>query len=201
MRQYDACAVKESGTLFCWGDGRQQQLGEIKSDDTLRPSQVGSDSDWLDVGVASDHTCALKQEGSLYCWGRGEWLGTEGLDDTPSPIRVGDASEWSAFTLGFAHTCGLGQGFCGIPPHLCHKGGPDSVLLGARHGCRRQRQPRSSHALAHWSCRQLDRRRRGQLPHVRCENSRRRALLGRQLRRPCTGDPHAGPSAGEYGRA
>lgn len=67
---HGACAVKESGTLWCWGDNRDAQVGNggaTGQEDA--PVQVGTDSDWMDVSLAVFSACGVKEDQTLWCWG------------------------------------------------------------------------------------------------------------------------------------
>jgi alpha-tubulin suppressor-like RCC1 family protein len=64
-----ACAVSTDGTLWCWGDNRNSQLGVPGSSFEALPVQVGTDSDWASVVAGLYETCGLKTDGSLLCWG------------------------------------------------------------------------------------------------------------------------------------
>ena len=77
----NACALKSSGTVWCWGEYYQGKLG-IGSDgeyfgaarDAASPVMTNSDGDILQgvvqVAITSTTSCALTSSGSVYCWGR-----------------------------------------------------------------------------------------------------------------------------------
>ena len=64
-----ACAVRQNGTLWCWGKNTAGQLGLGHTDRQTRPAQVGSFDDWFRIAAGRDHVCGLRDGGSLYCWG------------------------------------------------------------------------------------------------------------------------------------
>lgn len=67
---HGACAIKEDGSLWCWGDNRDSQLGIGGATGfETGPTRVGSDSDWLDVDLSTSSTCAVKLNQTLWCWG------------------------------------------------------------------------------------------------------------------------------------
>jgi alpha-tubulin suppressor-like RCC1 family protein len=86
------CALLSGGTVRCWGDGSEGQLGygnTISIGDDEEPSTAGD----VEVGdsvtqivTASRHTCALLKSGGVRCWGAGD-LGRLGYGDTES---IGD---------------------------------------------------------------------------------------------------------------
>lgn len=99
---YYTCALKESGTVYCWGLNSYGEIGSliglgIWGPGTNVPAQVGTDSDWTAVSAGSSQSCATKTDGSLYCWGqnrRGELGGSTGdLDAHPGPVLFVDVPE------------------------------------------------------------------------------------------------------------
>lgn len=106
-----ACGLRDDGSLHCWGQNADGQLGLGDTAPRTRPERVGADTDWEEVDVGDGHTCARKRDGSLHCWGsnaRGE-LGRAGGGATV-PERVGAAAGWTAVSTGGDHTCGVRGG-------------------------------------------------------------------------------------------
>ena len=66
------CGVRTDGTLWCWGNNSDGQLG-IPAGGEPRPFesavQVGTDTDWADVSVGRAHTCGLREDGRVECFG------------------------------------------------------------------------------------------------------------------------------------
>ncbi len=96
------CARTED-KVFCWGDGREGQLGSVRVDRAPTPRAV------LDLpGPAADidahgHTsCAVLTSGEVYCWGAalGPWPG----GFTPQLI-TGYTGRARQVTVGGAHAC------------------------------------------------------------------------------------------------
>jgi len=71
------CARKTDGTLFCWGYNGNGQLGDGTTTAANAPVQVGTDTDWANVGAGGSHTCGVKDDGSALCWGA-DWGGQLG---------------------------------------------------------------------------------------------------------------------------
>ena len=72
------CALKNDGTVWCWGDGGLGQLGNGTGGgdelaQSLVPVQVLQGAGMLTgvtaIAARSRHTCALKTEGTVWCWG------------------------------------------------------------------------------------------------------------------------------------
>lgn len=85
------CAIREDGTLWCWGASDFGMLGieprgVVPFEERV---QVGADSDWLDVSLGERVSCGVRSGGHLYCWGSNQnrELGRDS-DDTFAPTRV-----------------------------------------------------------------------------------------------------------------
>jgi alpha-tubulin suppressor-like RCC1 family protein len=99
-----SCALKENGTVFCWGRNYYGQIGDNQEIDTSSvygtPSQVSDVDqsrfrylqDIVQISAGVVHTCALKNDGTVYCWGFGEYgqLGDNDLSNHSSstPTQV-----------------------------------------------------------------------------------------------------------------
>ena len=117
-----SCALRtDEGTVMCWGDNSQGQLGypnvpAVGDDET--PASVGT----VDVGgtveqvvAGGHHTCALLSNGTIRCWGRAAegQLGygnttVIGDNETPAsvdPVDIGGVA--IAIAAGANHTCAL----------------------------------------------------------------------------------------------
>ena len=72
------CALKQDGTIWCWGYGGNGRLGNDDDSNKDHPVQVvdgdGSTTflrDVIAISTSNDHTCALKSDGTVWCWGDG----------------------------------------------------------------------------------------------------------------------------------
>jgi Regulator of chromosome condensation (RCC1) repeat len=75
-----ACALLDSGELWCWGENGRGQLGVGDTEDRWQPIQIPDLPKLADVAVGSQHTCALAKNGSVYCWGA-DHLGQVGASE------------------------------------------------------------------------------------------------------------------------
>ncbi|MEZ4335304.1 MAG: hypothetical protein R3B82_01635 [Sandaracinaceae bacterium] len=122
------CALDVASRVFCWGEGRHEELGrdasdfaelrEASRDDALVPLQPS-----IELEVGANHACLRGAAGSVACWGSGARgrLGTGDRSDRARPTLVappvGDAQPvpMAALALGQNATCGLsleGRIFC-----------------------------------------------------------------------------------------
>ncbi len=112
--QGHTCAVREDGTLWCWGRNTGGPLGVAEPEQIRYPVQIGSDDDWTRAEAGQHHSCGLRN-GQLYCWGRnngisddsGAVFGAPAPVQTETPLRIGDFDDWTAITTNTFHGCGL----------------------------------------------------------------------------------------------
>lgn len=103
-----ACAVRQDGSVWCWGHPLGGKLGGelMYSADPLPPRRVEGISSARSVSVFNESSCALLQDGTVTCWGKDMWgtLGkAAGLDNTPRDIGIRDVER---FELG-GHSCAV----------------------------------------------------------------------------------------------
>ncbi len=107
------CALKNNGTVFCWGANNEGQLGLGPSGGSEVPAQVGTEADWslIDAGNDGDHTCGLRGS-SLYCWGRNDHgqLGVGDLNSRDAPTLIPPANVWVDASAGELSTCAIRMG-------------------------------------------------------------------------------------------
>ena len=103
------CVINEKNTLYCWGDNTGGQVGNGSAVDVLKPTKIGTNSDWNSVSAGFVHTCAIKKNGNLYCWGANAdgRLGNNSKLDQNRPVQIG-AATWSQVSAGrWHHTCAI----------------------------------------------------------------------------------------------
>ena len=80
-----------------WGRGTVGEIGKGPVVNVSVPTQVGSDTDWLEVFVASQHVLAIKTNGEMYAWGENRSQGNLGIGTVVSmsvPTQVNIGSDW-----------------------------------------------------------------------------------------------------------
>ncbi|MCA9521592.1 MAG: hypothetical protein KC609_11495 [Myxococcales bacterium] len=64
------CAIRETGTLWCWGSNQLGNLAFPPGDNLLSPKQIGTDVGWATLSGSLLANCAFKSVPGLpYCWG------------------------------------------------------------------------------------------------------------------------------------
>ena len=115
-----SCALREGGTISCWGANGSGQLGDGTGDDSSVPVQVVNIADATAIATGSSHSsCALREGGTISCWGnnnRGQLgNGQSGRDaDSSVPVQVVGIADATAIAAGGGyyggHSCALRQG-------------------------------------------------------------------------------------------
>ncbi len=88
------CGVTAGGGAYCWGNGKDGQLGNLWTEDRLVPTVVSGGLTWVSVSAggyfANPHTCGVAIGGGAYCWGAGGWglLGNGSTVDKLVPTLV-----------------------------------------------------------------------------------------------------------------
>ena len=102
------CAVIDDGTIQCWGDNTEGQLGNGSFGGTPGTVTVSGITTATAVTAGTQHTCALLSDGAARCWGTGA-DGALGYNSAtasavPVPVALGDGK---AFTIsaGNGFTC------------------------------------------------------------------------------------------------
>src|SRR2546423_9352186 len=65
-----ACAIRDDGTVACWGLNYEGQLGDGTSVDRTSPVPVVNLGQAISIAAGEFHTCAiLGASGTVRCWG------------------------------------------------------------------------------------------------------------------------------------
>lgn len=110
LGQDHSCAVLSDGTVACWGDDDNGQLGDGAAGlDSSLAAVVPGLASIVDVEAGEDTTCARGSLGELWCWGDNVdgQLGVGTMVDDPSPQPVVLPAAVDDVTLGDQFTCAL----------------------------------------------------------------------------------------------
>ena len=121
--QRHSCALREDGTIACWGDNWGGQLGSGQTGEELEesvvPVQVADITDAIAIATGDQHSCALREDGTIACWGGDDGFGLFGetsefqeadqLGTFPVPVQVTDITGAVAIATGENYSCALHQ--------------------------------------------------------------------------------------------
>ena len=120
---YHTCALLDDGSVRCWGNGYNGELGYVSTNNvgdnetpgSVGPVNLGPGRTALAISAGGTDTCALLDDGNVRCWGLGSRgrLGYGNTDDigdneTPGsvgPVNLGPGRRAVAVTAGQSHTC------------------------------------------------------------------------------------------------
>lgn len=108
LGDYHGCANKTDGSIFCWGDNTQGQLG-IGSNTSKPgdPTQLFFNTKGL-LAAGERHTCAIASDTAyLYCWGLNDngQLGIGNNTNQNKPVKVNNISVVGSLSAGYRSTC------------------------------------------------------------------------------------------------
>lgn len=115
-------AIADDGTLWAWGSNTSSECGIVPASNVLSPTQIGSDSDWIDVDCGPYHTIALRSNGNVYTMGYNNngQCGTGNTATVTTPTQVATGAINVAAGKGYASymiksdstlwACGLNNG-------------------------------------------------------------------------------------------
>lgn len=110
------CGVQTDGSVWCWGDNDQRQLGVGEPTVHPTPERVPIGAGFVQVAAGHTHSCAFDGAGVLTCWGANfEFrLGLPSDTTDYAPTRVGAEAGWSAVALHAGYSCGVraGDAYC-----------------------------------------------------------------------------------------
>ncbi len=106
------CAIRDLGSVQCWGDNGDGQCGALGETQVRQPSagQLGFNSTRpaaTEVCAGDRHSCARTTDGRIYCWGHNErgQLGDGTVISSTMPVEVGTG--WLHVDCGGEHTCAI----------------------------------------------------------------------------------------------
>lgn len=102
------CVVRSAGTISCWGDNQDGQIGNGKTNArSLVPEDVIGITDAVAVACGAAFSCAIRANGSVSCWGSGlaGQLGNGARQVQPSPVAVANLDRVVALSAGESHAC------------------------------------------------------------------------------------------------
>ena len=103
---YQSCAIRQDGTLWCWGFGSSGALGNGTTDfKVTAPRQAGTATDWESITTAQGKSCGLRADGQPWCWGNSAFPEPQ-TAPTVVPTVVPTDLRFAQLDAGSSHTCG-----------------------------------------------------------------------------------------------
>ena len=107
-----SCALREGGTISCWGANWYGQLGNGQSGENAHssvPVEVAGITDATAINAGGKHACALHEDGTISCWGnnRSGQLGNGTESSSSVPVQVASITDATAITAGEDYSCAL----------------------------------------------------------------------------------------------
>lgn len=114
-----ACALKDDGTAWCWGDNYHGQLGAVTSAETCggegsfvpcstTPVRVDTEVRFDSIDVGMYFACGLSA-GQAFCWGYNDryQLGTRSVQETTRPVAVETGARFARIVTGAEDALGI----------------------------------------------------------------------------------------------
>jgi len=96
--------IKNDGTMWAWGANNAGQMGQNQKGPVLSgfssPTQIGTDTSWLNAAYGQSTVIATKSDGSMWAWGDSNFgaLGNNkssaSQSGVSSPVRIGTETNW-----------------------------------------------------------------------------------------------------------
>lgn len=113
-----ACALKNNGTVWCWGSNVAGQIGDQTTIARFSPVQVVGIANAVQIATGLSHSCARTAAGAIWCWGLNS-SGQLGIGSTGNSLQavmaVGMNADMVDVSAGDSHTCAVrndGKVFC-----------------------------------------------------------------------------------------
>jgi alpha-tubulin suppressor-like RCC1 family protein len=105
-----SCGLSTANKAFCWGYGREGQIGDGKPYLRYTPRGVAGGLAFKQVVPGYAHTCGVTTDDRAYCWGLNDQgqLGTgTGVTQSLVPAAVAGGHRFSGVSAASSHTCGV----------------------------------------------------------------------------------------------
>ena len=118
--RFHTCAVTLASKGFCWGDGRNHQIGDGKNFLRFEPRAVAGGLTFRRLTAGYDHTCGETTDNRVYCWGSDIYGGNGDGETEPQlndfnavPTAVVGGLRFAQLSAGRHFTCGKTTGNVG----------------------------------------------------------------------------------------
>ena len=109
------CALLDDGSVSCWGDNYDGQVGDNSTTNRYVPTPISSLGDGrtaVAISAGDSHTCAILDDGSVSCWGS-NWDGELGDGSSTqrnipaSTASLGEGRHAIEIEAGYYHSCAI----------------------------------------------------------------------------------------------
>jgi alpha-tubulin suppressor-like RCC1 family protein len=105
-----SCAIQTDGSVVCWGNDADGELGDGMTMDSDVPVPTGAKvlPTARAISAGDYHTCVLANDASVWCWGLNDHgqLGIAGMTEH-GPSKVQGLPDVKAVSAGDSYTCAL----------------------------------------------------------------------------------------------
>jgi alpha-tubulin suppressor-like RCC1 family protein len=102
--QSHSCGISVDSIAWCWGDGRNGQLGTGRREVVRFPQRVSGDTRFADIATGGSFTCARTAGGQVYCWGNERTVpGWPHQAEGPALVRLPEPA--TSLAVGRRHAC------------------------------------------------------------------------------------------------
>ena len=111
--EHHTCSILNDGSVNCWGDGLNGQIGDYSNDDRYSPTRTLLPFGKSATSISSEHkfTCVILNDGSVSCWG----INTEGqlgdgtttTSNVPISATLPSGRTATDIAAGLDHVCAI----------------------------------------------------------------------------------------------
>lgn len=104
-----SCALLANGTVQCWGDNRDHELGNGTDNVSRLATSVVGISDGMHIASRGFETCVIHSDSTVSCWGDNFFgqLGNGTTNPTLVPVPVSGLAGVVDLAVGGAHSCAV----------------------------------------------------------------------------------------------
>ena len=88
--RFHSCALISDGSVYCWGDNENGELGDGTTVSKSIPVRAGTIANATTISAGEYHSCSVLQDGTAQCWGAAAFgqVGDGTTADASSPVTV-----------------------------------------------------------------------------------------------------------------
>ena len=103
------CALRGDGSVRCWGDNEEGELGDGTTRDRARPVPVVGLNDAVELQSDNHFSCVRRRDATVWCWGENHHgqLGDGTKVDRSAPVQAIGVRDVPGFVLSYDHVLAL----------------------------------------------------------------------------------------------